>query len=935
VVNLRTTLFVIALSAISAFTTEATAQTPANRITQQVDASEVQLVLGSLHPLARPEFDQGRVPASMMLHHVAIAFRLSPAQQEQLDQLLGEQQDPSSANYHKWLRPEQYADRFGLSPNDAAKITAWLKSQGLTAEGVSRGRTEVYFNGTAAQVGAVLHTEFHRYVVNGETHFANATEASVPSAFAGMVLGFRNLNDFRPKSRMRVAPHFTSSLSGLHYLAPDDFATIYNLQPLYTSDLDGTGVTIAVVGDRAIELSDIDAFRAASNLPPNDPTIVTVPDTGAAPVIHDQDEVEADLDIEWSNGVAKNASILYVVAGADAPSGAFDALQYAIDADLAPVISNSFGNCEANLGQQNVQLIAGWITEAVSQGQTVTSAAGDTGAADCETQSSTIATTGLAVDVPAAIPEVAAVGGSEFSADSTSPSTYWNSANNVNNGSAKQYIPEMTWNDGPSPGTGAFTTLAAGGGGASEFFSKPSWQTGTGVPTANSRYVPDVSLNASPAHDGYLICSNAFFTGSGLTSCVSASEPYRASDGQSLAVIGGTSAGAPTMAGIIAILNQGTRSCGLGNINGSTTNANVGLYAMAASTPSAFHDINPTAGAGVVPGNIVPCQRGTTSCPASPATAQFGFNTTAGYDEATGLGSINADVLATNWPGFANPQPAITTSAVASSSPTANAGVNVIFTATITASGSACPSVTGPVKFTSDGNNLGTAAISNGQAQFATTSLAVGSHQIVAIYQGDTNYQGSTSPAITQTITAVPDYSFATPNPASLTLTPGQSGTSTLTISANSVGFTGTVSFTCTPSSLTAEIACSFNPTSFALSNSTTSGQTILTVATTAPTSASLGTHGRFGWMAASGGSLFAGVILMGAVPKRRWATLAIFVTIALLSAGLGCGSSSNNNNQGNPGTPAGSYNIVVTATSSTSSGSGPTHQVTVPLTVQ
>jgi subtilase family serine protease len=671
--------------------TPAAAQMSTDRIAQKIQSDQVEAIPGTSHPLALPEYDQGRVSGSMALRHVSIVFRLSPAQQEDLDQLLAEQQDPSSANYHKWLTPDQYADRFGLTRNDAAKVVSWLKSQGLTAESVSRGRTEIFFSGNAAQIEAALHTELHHYVVNGETHFANASEPSVPSAFAGVVLGFRNLDDFRPKSRMRaVSPHFTSNQTGNHFLVPDDFATIYDLKPLYNSGLDGTGVTIGVVGDSAISLSDIDSFRANSNLAPNDPTVIIVPGTGTP--AHNGDEVEADLDLEWSGGVAKNANIIYYVSG---DGNAFDALHYAINPGqgqtLAPVISNSFGNCESNLGLANAQTIRGWIQQANSQGQTVTSAAGDAGAADCEGQTSTIATTGLQVDLPAAVPEVTAVGGTEFTGDAPSltDTQYWFGANNGSNGSARSYIPEMTWNDGPSPGTGLSATIAAGGGGKSTFFTKAEapWQTGV-TPNDGQRDVPDISLNASNTHDSYLLCSQAFFAGvtPPLTSCVTTSQPFRASDGKSLAAVGGTSAGAPTMAGILAIINQATKSCGLSNVNGSKTVPGVGLYAMATAHPTAFHDIAPPP----VSSNIVPCQPGSTSCPKS-SPFQFGFNTTTGYDLATGLGSIDAHLLTTNWPSYNPGQTVNTSAAVVSSSPTANAGVTVTFTATISTSGKACP----------------------------------------------------------------------------------------------------------------------------------------------------------------------------------------------------------------------------------------------------
>ncbi len=633
----------------------ATAQTAnPDRIAQKVEANQMELVLGSVHPLAQAEFDQGPVAGSMPLAHVSIVFRLSDAQQEALDQLLAEQQDPSSANFHKWLTPEQYADRFGLTPGDTAKVVSWLKSQGLTVESVSRSRTEIFFAGSAAQISSALRTEIHRFSMNSKNHFANVTEPSVPSAFAGMVLGFRNLDDFRPKSRMRVLPHFTSNISGIHFLVPDDFATIYDLQSLYTAGLDGTGVAIGVVGDSAITLGDIEAFRSAAGLSASDPVVVPV--TGETPIHNGDDEVEADLDIEWSGGVAKNATIIYYVAGTSGGNSpnAFDALQFAIDDDATRVISNSFGNCEANLGSNNANIIRGWITQAVSQGQTVTTASGDTGASDCETQSATVATLGLGVDLPAAIPEITAVGGTEFTGDPAAvvsgscaaATTFWaGSCSPTSGGSALSYIPEMTWNDGPAPGTGAFTTLAAGGGGASTLFTKAQapWQNGV-TPNDGKRDVPDVALNASPAHDAYLICSQESYNehNPGVTSCTTG---FRGSD-QTLNPIGGTSAGAPTMAGIVAIINQATKSCGLGNINGSSGGA-TGLYKLAASQPTAFHDILPPP----TSGNIVPCTKGTTGCPAT-APFQYGFSTTTGYDQATGLGSVNADILTKNWPGY-------------------------------------------------------------------------------------------------------------------------------------------------------------------------------------------------------------------------------------------------------------------------------------------
>src|SRR6266700_2937148 len=301
-----------------------------DRILRAIDSADIVGVKGTAHPLARPQFDQGRINPTWHLTGVSITFRLSAGQQADMNQLLREQQDRTSPNYHKWLTPDQYAVRFGMSSNDLAKVTSWLTSQGLTVDGVSRNRNEIRFSGSVGQVEYALKTEIHNYSIKGEQHFANATDVSLPTAFAPQVLGVRGLDDLRPKPRVRRAsPRFTSSISGNHFVIPGDFATIYNLDPLYSIGLDGSGQTIAVVGQTAVNLTDIDAFRSASGLPKYDPTLLLVPSTGTSTTFS-SDLPEADLDLEWSGGVAKNAAIIYVYVGNSANKDVFDALQYAI-----------------------------------------------------------------------------------------------------------------------------------------------------------------------------------------------------------------------------------------------------------------------------------------------------------------------------------------------------------------------------------------------------------------------------------------------------------------------------------------------------------------------------------------------------------------------------------------------------------------------------
>jgi subtilase family serine protease len=591
---------------------------PSDRILGEIDSRSLSVVQGNVHPMAQARYDQGAVENSFRLDHITLMFKRTEDQQASLNELLDQQQDPSSRNYHLWLTPEQFASSFGLSDSDLDKVLSWLARQGFNVQETARSRTWIAFSGSAEQVEAAFHTQIHRYVVNEESHYANASEPSVPSALAGAVLGFRSLNNFRPKPRSRfkklsLRPNFTSSVTGAHYLAPADFATIYGVNLLYRSGIDGTGQKIAVMGQTDIQISDIEAFRSASGLPSNNPKVVLIPGS-PDPGTNENDVVEADLDVEWAGALAKNATIIYVNSGT--ANGVFDSLQYAIDQDLAPVISISYGACEQDIGTSDLSALAALAQQANSQGMTIVAPAGDAGATDCDFSANpntpvSIATHGLAVDVPASLPYVTGVGGSEFNEGS---GAYWNSTNSSSNGSAVSYIPEKAWND-----TSSSNGLAAGGGGKSTYFTKPSWQTGNGVPDDGARDVPDISLSASFDHDGYLICS--------LGSCVSG---FRASD-SSLMVVGGTSAGVPAFAAVLALINQKTTS--------AQGNVNYVLYPLAANSTDAFHDI--TTG-----NNQVPCQAGSTDCTQGRV---IGYRAGTGYDLVTGLGSLDVFNLASEW----------------------------------------------------------------------------------------------------------------------------------------------------------------------------------------------------------------------------------------------------------------------------------------------
>lgn len=645
---------------VASFLSSASYAAGPDRITREIDSSRPVPVKGNVHGLARPSVDLGRADASKMIHGVTLVFHPSAKQQQGLDALLAQQQDRSSPNYHKWLTPAQFADRFGMTRADIQRVAGWLQSQGFAVTSVSNSRNEISFDGTVSQIEVVFATQIHNYAVDGEIHFANATNPSVPAALAGSVLSIAHLHDFVPKPRVKPRPHLTSYISGNHFVTPADFATIYNVAPLYRT-ADGTGQKIAIVGQSSVNTTDLSNFRSAAGLPASAPQVVVLPSTTSTRCAGD--EGESELDLEWSGGVAKNATIIFVNAGLSSGdtcsnrngNTVWDALNYAVQNKVAPFISTSYGFCEGGaagqtgVGKAFALQLQGWAQQANSQGQTIVAASGDSGAADCDGAVAST-TQGLAVDVPAAIPEVTGMGGNQFSADSqtnTPPGAnppYWAAAGATTDtvSSALEYIPETAWNE-----TAAVGTLSASGGGASIFFAKPTWQTGTGVPVDGKRDVPDLSFAASPNHDGYLVCSEDGSNGAIQPSCVAGFRDA-ASNG-SFTVVGGTSVAAPTFAAILALINQQVGNvppAGLGNVNSN-------LYTFAASSSSPFHDV--TTG-----NNKVPCTSGSVNCPAG--TTQIGFNAAAGYDQVTGLGSVDADKLATAWAATVTPSFTLTAS---------------------------------------------------------------------------------------------------------------------------------------------------------------------------------------------------------------------------------------------------------------------------------
>jgi len=400
----------------------------------------------------------------------------SAAQHKALTKLLADQQNPASASYHKWLTPEQYADRFGLSLNDIQNLTTWLQSQGFTIVRVARARNFIVFGGTAAQAETAFQTQIHNFDINGEKHFSNITSPSVPAALTGIVTGIRGLSNFPARSHaLHAKPNYTEPVTGGNHfwIAPGDVTTMYDLQPLYTAGITGAGYTLAVIGETDVYLADLNDFRTVFNLPQmisgctffsgtnviqtcnttNFQYVVVTGDTDPGVPNSIQDDLaEADIDLEWSNAVAQDAKIIYVNAPDPKGNGVTDAWYFAVDQKISPVITLSYGICE--LGEAQSGAFASDEAElaaANAEGITFMNSSGDSGAAECEPNGNgdpngTLATLGLAVSYPASSQYVTGVGGTMIP-DTEYTSTYWSTTNGSTGGSVIKYIPEQGWND--------------------------------------------------------------------------------------------------------------------------------------------------------------------------------------------------------------------------------------------------------------------------------------------------------------------------------------------------------------------------------------------------------------------------------------------------------------------------------------------------------
>jgi hypothetical protein len=764
-----------------------------SRILSGLDEADVVTLAGNVHPLARAEFDRGSIKPETRLERMVLVLRPSSAQQRELDRLTEAQQEQSSPEYRQWLTPAEFGARFGVSPRDLARTAAWLRSHGFQVEPVSAGRGTIVFSGTAAQVAEAFHTEMHHYVVEGVSHVANSQDPQIPRALASVVAGVLSLHDFRRQSATRSVrsvpswsgtgkTHPDNTQGNTHYLFPADFATIYDLKPQYTAGNTGAGTTIAIVGRSNINLSDVSSFRSYAGLPVNQPAVIL---DGANPGLISGDQDEATLDVEWSGAVAPGAAVKFVVAGSTVTTDGVDlSASYIVNNKTATVMSTSFGSCEADMGSGEMAFYNSLWQQAAAEGISAFVSSGDSGAAGCQGGGSSSGS-GQAVNGLCSSPYSTCVGGTEFDEGSA---TYWSATNGVGGGSAVSYIPEKVWNEsGNAGGSGLWSS----GGGISGTYPQPSWQAGVSGASSNGmRAVPDVALTAA-SHDGYLVCENG-----------------------SWYVFAGTSAASPSFAGIMSLVVEKQAGKAQGN-------ANPTLYGLLTASANPFH-ATPTGN------NSVP---GVTGFTASGAA----------YNLATGLGSVDGNLLVNEWPSASGgTTPAGFSLSASVSSEALAAGKSASFTVSVAGTGGFAGAVvlsaTAPSGVTV---SFVPASLRAGGSATATVSVAPGT----AAESGTITLTG-TSGSVTHTavvgmtVTSAPSLSVSAAS-GSVAVAQGQSATLSMTVTTGGA-FSGVVALTVTglPSGVTA----AWSPSAFSMSGvgSTTSTLTLTASNTATLTTASL-----------------------------------------------------------------------------------------------
>ena len=724
-------------------------------------------------------------------------------------------------------------------------------------------------------------------------------------------------------------PDYTSASTQVHYLSPKDIFTMYDVN----KNLPGSGQSLAVVGQSFVNVmqgGSVWTFQA--NLTQADPpTAVLVPDSGVE-AVSPGDEGESEIDLEYSSGIAQNGNIFLVFVGGNQNYSVYDALTFAITEDIAPVVSISYGTCEPLMTTTDLNQYESLFEEASAQGQTLVAASGDSGSTACALysaagESPTAEQEELAVTFPASSPNVTAVGGTQMAAETFAAgnTTYWAPATTDtldNVSSLLSYVPEVVWNEGS-----ASIGIAAGGGGTSSYFPRPAWQSSyPGTPTGIYRLLPDISLQSSAASPGYLICTDdpSILSAQGQTTgCVSG----LLGSNDKYSVAGGTSFAAPIFAGFVALLNQSENATGQGNINPQLYSlaANAGTYA------SAFHDV--TSGTNA-------CVAGAANC---TAAGQSDYAATSGYDEATGLGSIDFNSLLAAWPTSSSAGLQSTSILIEVPVLSATPGQTFpvqIYIAPLEPGLGTYTMPTGSVSVSVDGAVVD-AVLATSPSTYPTQASATfnfvapataGSHLITVSYPGDTTHSPATSTysVMVGDVEATGSMGLSAGN---LTVSNGSSGSTQVTITPSG-GYSGIVVWSLSASGSGSLTGCYSIP-SLAVNGVTTTKLTIgigsacnSALPANQANFRTIGQHARTNTPAQPARRAFpayACLLLCGfLVGLRRKGRLSLLLMIVLLPAIsvslIGCGGGSNNNSSSSSSTTTSTtstYNVTLTGTDS------------------
>lgn len=624
-------------------------------ISGAIDNSMVTTLQGNVRADLTPDLDLGPVEDAMPLR-LFLVLRRSPERQAALDNLIARQQQPTAPEYHQWLTPKEYGERFGVSELDIQKIAAWLASRGMKVDSVMNNAASIVFTTTAGDVRETFHTQLHYFNVAAGKHSALVQDPSIPSALSNVVVGIAGLNKIPLRSHHTqihpvaydAATHSWHDVEtgaspgmkpkwnaggGNYNETPQDFYTIYNVNKIFASGNLGAGRTIAVPeptdmtygavngSTGAAAGGDVATFRKVfgvpgtlnmhvyhgyGTVPCNDPGIT---DAGSAG--------EATLDAEWSNALAPSANLIFMSCDSNPDNGVDSSIAALVDNNLADTIGLSWGVSELGADAALFAANDAVFKQAAAQGQTIFVAAGDAGSDTNDQDTAAAATSGLNIDAYSANPLITSAGGLDFSdqydAQMGGPAqtAYWGATNSAYYGDALGYVPETTWNGGCAnslsanlngyspaaycalgPSNAAINGSVVGGGGG--------YSTHYAQPsyqTGTLGLSASASKRATP--DIALFASNGIW-GHAIVNCDSQAAATACTSSSTFGAAGGTSFVAPQMTGIGALLV---------NYTGSRQGLlNPALYALAkaqftaAGTKAACYSNGQTANAGVTKG---------------------------------------------------------------------------------------------------------------------------------------------------------------------------------------------------------------------------------------------------------------------------------------------------------------------------------------------